>query len=359
MNVFHISVITLAMVSLSACSTPAGTDSRSFDYKAPPVKERALDVPPDLTSQFGDDRYGIPGESDSVTSFSEFSRGGANRKANSVLPPARNVRLERKDGQRWLVVNDTAENIWPVVKAFWQENGLVIKIDDPQAGILETDWSENRAKIPMDGLRKILGKVMDGLYGSGERDQFHTRLERGKDGKSTEIYIAHYGMQELMECDQNGYRWVARPADRELEATMLQLLMSKLGGGSGVLDSVKKTELPGSNGAAAPKLSMLSDGSQSILLNETFDKSWRKAGLALEQAGFVVADRDRSKGVFYLSAGKVDNKSNLGADDVMRTQVTVIERVTGCEIFVKNGAGASNSETQKIVDALFKSLGKI
>jgi outer membrane protein assembly factor BamC len=362
MNALNITVSTLAIVALAACSTSSNMESKSFDYKAPPVKVRSLEVPPDLTSYSGDDRYSIPGEAESGTSYSEFSKGGANRKGSSVLPPVKNVRLETNGTQRWLVVNDTAENIWPVVKAFWQENGLVIKIDNPQAGIIETDWAENRAKIPMDGLRKIIGGVMDGLYSSGERDQYHTRLQRSKDGNSTEIYITHYGMQEVVEKDGTGYRWLPRPGDHEMEATMLQLLMSKLGGGPGVLDNTQKSSAAAiavADGVNAPKLNKLSDGSQSILLSEPFDKSWRKVGLALEQAGIALADKDRSKGIYFLSAGKDDAKSKLGADNVERLQVKVRELSTGCEVVVNNGAGISNADTQKIVDSLFKALGRL
>ena len=277
-----------------------------------------------------------------------------------MLPPVKNVRLERSNTLRWLVVNDTAENVWPVVKAFWQENGLVIKIENPQAGIIETDWAENRARIPMDAVRKIIGRVMDGLYGSGERDRYHTRLERSKDGNSTEIYITHYGMQEVVEKDETGFRWLSRPADPELEATMLQLLMSKLGGGSGVLDNTQKSPtVLVTDGGTAPKLNKLTDGSRSILLSEPFDKSWRKVGLALEQAGIVLADKDRSKGIYFLSAGKDDAKIKLGADKVERIQVKVRELSSGCEVIVNNGAGVSNTDTQKIVDSLFKALGRL
>lgn len=363
MNVLNIIVSTFAVIALAACSTPAGsekTESKSFDYKAPPVKVRSLEVPPDLTSYSGDDRYGIPGETESGTRYSEFSKGGTGRKPVSVLPPVRNVRLERKDNRRWLVVDDKAENVWPVVKAFWLENGLAIKTENSQAGIIETEWAENRAKVPMDGFRKFFGKVFSGLLSSGESDQYHTRLERSKDGNSTEIYITHYGMQEIAEKNETGYRWVPRPSDPELEATMLQLLMSKLGGGSGVLDSTQKSPaVPVVDTATAPKLTRLADGSQGILLSEPFDKSWRKVGLALEKAGMVLADKDRSKGIYFLSTGKDDAKNKPGADKVMRTQVKVRELGASCEVAVNNGAGASNADTQKIVDALFKALGRL
>lgn len=362
MNALNITVSTLAIVALAACSTtPSGSEnieSIVFDYKAPPVKVRSLEVPPDLTSYSGDDRYGIPGEAESGTSYSEFSKGGTSRKTGSVLPPVKNVRMERKDTQRWLVVDDTAENVWPVVKAFWQENGLTLKLENSEVGVMETDWAENRAKIPMDAFRKYLSKIFE--PSSSERDQYHTRLERSKDGKSTEIYIVHYGMQEVADKDESGYRWLPRPSDPELEATMLQLLMSKLAGGSGVLDNTRKAPAASvADSVAAPKLNKRADGSQSILLSEPFDKSWRKVGLALEQAGIALADKDRSKGVYFLSAGKDDVKSKLGTDNVSRSQVIVRELSSGCEVLVDNGAGVSNAETQKIIDTLYKILGRI
>ncbi len=366
MNVIKITGATLAAMVLVSCSSTPDKDpnaakkdvveSKVFDYKAPPAKVRALEVPPDLTSYIGDDRYGIPGEGESGTRYSEFSKGG-NRYAGSVLPPVRNVRLERNDNRRWLVVEDKAENIWPLVKSFWIDNGLSIKIENPQAGVIETDWSENRAKIPMDGVRRLLAGVLDGLFSSGEQDQYHTRLERSKDGKSTEIYISHYGMKEVAEKDETGFRWITRPSDPELEATMLQLLMSKLGGGSGVLDNSKKAlASSASESAAAPKLNKLADGSQSILLAEPFDKSWRKVGLALEQAGIILADKDRSKGIYFLSAGKSEAK---GGVDVARLQVSVREISSGCEVKASSANGGSNAETQKIIDLLHKALGRI
>ena len=351
MNALNITVSTLAILVITACSTfssapekNAAVESKSFDYKAPPAKVRALDVPPDLTSYTGDDRYSIPGGGESGTRYSDYSQGGASRKSSSVLPVVKNVRLERKDAQRWLVVNDKAENVWPIVKSFWEANGLVIKTENPQAGIIETDWAENRVKTPMAG-----------LFSSGKRDQYHTRLDRSKDGSSTEIYIRHYSMQEAVEKDGT-----AKTNDPELEAIMLQLLMSKLGGGSGVLDSSKKpADALTASAASAPKLNKLADGSQSILLAEPFDKSWRKVGLALDQSGIVLADKDRSKGIYYLSAGKDDVKSKQGSDKIKRNQVNVRETASGCEVFVNNAAGSSNADTQKIIDTLFKALGRI
>lgn len=367
MKLLNIFVCIVCVTQFAGCSTSGAskkedgtTESRIFDYKAPPKAAPKLEVPPELTTYTGDDRYSIPGEGESGTRYSEYQQNGMNRRASGVLPPARNVHLEKAGTQRWLVVNDKAENVWPVIKAFWEENGLSIAVDNPQAGIMETDWQENMAKIPQDSLQAYMGKYIEGFLSAGERDQYHTRIERSKDGNSTEIYITHYGLQEVRDEDESGFRWISRPSDPELEATMLQLLMNKLSGGSGVISKYQKVGAKTENSAGnVPKLKKLEDGSQIIQLSEAFDKSWRKVGLALDQSGMVLADKDRSKGIYYLSAGKDEPKAKQGSEKLPRAQVMVKEVADGCEVSVNNVAGSSNADTRKLVDTLFKALGKI
>ena len=94
------------------------------------------------------------------------------------------------------MVQEPPEKVWPVVKAFWQENGFLIKVEMPEAGVMETDWAESRARIQEGAVRDFLGKVFDYFHSTAERDKYRTRLDRTTDG-STEIYISHRGMQEL------------------------------------------------------------------------------------------------------------------------------------------------------------------
>ena len=112
---------------------------------------------------------------------------------------------------------------------------------------METDWAEDRAKIPQDAIRSVLGKVLDGLYSTAERDKFRTRLERGTAAGTTEIYISHRGMYEVIEGGDGGNStiWQPRPADPELEAEMLRRLMVRFG----VEESRAKTQM--ANAAAS------------------------------------------------------------------------------------------------------------
>jgi hypothetical protein len=95
---------------------------------------------------------------------------------------------------------------------------------------METDWAENRAKINNDVIRRTLGKVLDSLYSTPERDKFRTRLETGAEAGQVEIYISHRGMMEIYPDEaKNRTIWQPRPADPELEAEFLQRLMIHLG----------------------------------------------------------------------------------------------------------------------------------
>jgi outer membrane protein assembly factor BamC len=37
-----------------------------------------------------------------------------------------------------------------------------------------------------------------------------------------------------------------------------------------------------------------------LTVNEAFDRSWRRVGLALDRIGFTVEDRNRSQGIYYV-----------------------------------------------------------
>src|SRR5450759_4873330 len=199
MKFLQIGIASAVLVSLVSCST-LGADGKRIDYGAAASKVPTLEVPPDLTTLGGsDDRYKMPGEGGAVATYSDYSKGGAAQSggAGAILPEIPGVRLERNGAQRWLQISNKPENVWTKVKEFWKDNGLSIKKEEPAAGVMETDWVENRAKmsqanVQTDGEQKTDSNV----YSVGERDQYTTRLERGKDGVSTEVYITHRGMEE-------------------------------------------------------------------------------------------------------------------------------------------------------------------
>ncbi len=362
MKKLHIGIIGLTLVSVAGCSS-MGLGSKRVDYKTGASVAPSLEVPPEMTTPATDDRFKIPSEAGGVATYSDYSRTGSqSASAVSVLPAIKGVRLDRNGAQRWLVVDDKAENVWLTVKTFWQENGLAIKTEDQAIGLMETDWVENRAKIPQEGLRSVIGKVFDGLYSSGERDQYRTRLERSKDGTSTEIYITHRGMEETLSGDKNTSKWQMRANDPELEAIMLQRMMVRLGGTPAQVVAVA-TDLNKPSGTGEAKLQEIYDGSQVILINDAFDKSWRRAGLAVEKIGLLVEDKDRAKGVYLLRTPTVERsffeKLQFWKDVPpanMRYRLTVKDTNGVCEVAMSDQDGVSTADSKKWLVDIFKHI---
>ena len=209
-------------LALSGCTVLEGD---KIDYKSA-GKAPTLDVPPDLTQLAKDSRFAVAGNAVTASSFKPAAGVPAGSTALATLG---DVRIERIGNQRWLVVNRPPEALWQPVNDFWKESGFLMSSSQASLGIMETDWAENRAKIPQDFIRSTLGKVLDGLYSSGERDRFRTRLESSSSG-GTEIFISHRGMLEVYgDAGKSSTVWQARPADPELEAEMLRRLMVRLG----------------------------------------------------------------------------------------------------------------------------------
>jgi outer membrane protein assembly factor BamC len=297
----RLSGLTLALVAIAITGCSSMPEGRKIDYKSS-GKVPTLEVPPDLSQISRDDRYLVPdvaGSRGSAT-YSAYSaeRTPAAQAQNAVvLPQVDKVRVERSGNQRWLVVAAPADKLWDNVKDFWQESGFIVAIERPEAGVMETDWAENRAKIPEDILRNTLGKLLDSLYSTGERDKFRTRFEPGTQPGTTDIFISHRGMEEVFTSSaKEETRWQPRAADPDLEAEFLRRLMVRLG------SEEKRAEAALAVVKAEPraKLAKADDGAGKLEVYERFDRAWRRVGLALDRVGFTVEDRDRSRGLYFV-----------------------------------------------------------
>ena len=284
------------LVLSGGCSTDSL--ETKIDYKSAGTLP-SLEVPPDLTTPARDGRFVVPesGKSSATLSGYQAERKDQGRLgASTVLPQVDPFRVERAGSERWLVVPETPEKLWPLVKDFWQESGFLIKLEAPEAGVMETDWAEHREKIRQDFVREFLGKILDTLYTTGERDKFRTRFERAPDGKSTEIYISHRGMVEVYkEQTRQETVWQPRPADPGLEAEFLRRLMVRLGA-----QDEKAKQVLSAPALQRAELKKSSDGTEMLQVNEPFDRAWRRVGLALDRVGFTVEDRDRQKGLYFV-----------------------------------------------------------
>jgi outer membrane protein assembly factor BamC len=280
-------------------------EGKKIDYKSA-KKLPPLEVPPDLAAPGTPGRYVVPDSSGSAT-FSDYeqrrtSKGPVVPEASPVLPVSERARVLRAGSQRWLLVMATPEQLWPQLKDFWQENGFLVNVEDPAAGLMETDWAENRAKIQVGGITGFINRSLDVLASLPERDKFRTRLERGTEPNSTEIYISHKGMAEVYFRERdNNTKWQVRPSDPELEAVMLARLAEKVAGiDAARAQSLVKTSNQQKPAAAVSRVAGANSSPGLLRLDDGFDRAWRRVGLALDRVGFMVEDRNRAEGLYFV-----------------------------------------------------------
>jgi outer membrane protein assembly factor BamC len=374
----RIALVLAALALAGGCSSFGISDAGKADYKSaktlPP-----LDVPPDLTAPSRDGRYALPEGAKSATTLSGYQAGRAMQAApgtSAVVPAAQGMRVERDGNTRWLVVDAPPEKLWPLVREFWQESGFVLRIEQAELGILETDWAENRATINQSWLANAMGGLLRSAHGTDERDKYRTRLERTPTG-GTEIYISHRGMVEV-NTNAEGlwgsatFGWQARPPDPELEAEFLRRLLVRLGTPTERAQTMVASAQPPQRAALKKGL----DGSELLEVAEPFDRAWRRVGLALDRVGFTVEDRDRQKGVYFVryadpeseAARKAAEKSWLSylafwredGPKVITEQyrVAVVSEADTSRVRVldKNGAADSSPTSRRILTLLHEQL---
>lgn len=376
----RLGTLALATTLLAGC-TVVGEGLFSgdkVDYKNSPVKTTPLEVPPDLSQLARESRYQPQGgvisaaaaAGASAPAASNAPAAGGTSPASVALANLGNLRVERDGQQRWLVVPMTPEQLWPQLKVFWEQRGFTLAEENATAGVMETNWAENRAKLSAEATGGIFNRMLNRLTDTGERDRYRTRVERTAAG--SEVYITHRGVQEVYTNErQDQTTWRARPNDPQLEAEFLSRLMVALGQkDEPTARAAVAAAAPAS--AAAPALAPQPAAAtgprpSSLVINETFDRAWRKVGLALDRTGFTVEDRDRAAGLYYVryvdpkNAGKEEpswwarlwgDKSN--PQEALRYRVLVKGDGPKTNVSIQTSAGAAETgdNAQRIIGLL-------
>lgn len=301
--------------ALAACSTFDFSNDRiqyeTSDSRAP------LEVPPDLNSVLGSDRYTVPSRPQTVWASQQAQLDAAqaangNQAASLLLPQGEVAKIVREGNNRWIHVNMAPEMVWPIMQDFWSTVGLSLSRQDAATGVMETNWAENRAKLPQDIIRATLGRVIDMVYSTGERDQYRARVERSANG-GCDIFITHRAMVEVVKSlggDNETTVWQPGPSDPEMEAEMLTRMTQRI---NQEFNPNATKQTPAEHEAEVEKLasyqvedsvSQLEQNAEgvatSIFIKEDFERAWRRLALAVDRMGFTVEDRDRSRGFFLV-----------------------------------------------------------
>lgn len=354
---------TLAAVCLATgCGIAA--ENKKYDYKSPSgtATIKPLEVPPELTP-IGPGGVVAPND---MPPASEATAPAA------LLPIAQDASIERDGNLRWLLVKQPPDKVWPIVVQFWKDQGFQLSREDATTGIVETDWAENRSKLPNDFMRRTFGSSFDRMFSSGEKDRYRARLERRTDG-NTEIFVSQQRkVEDFTDTTKSETRWFIRPADAEAEAEMLTLLMQQFGvpatqAKAAVQQTAATAAAPTPAAADAAKTTNTAAGAQTLTLNDGFDRAWRRVGLTLDRGGFTVTDRDRSHGLYFIRYADPDADRKNGVFGTLfgdkdtraeEYQLEITEHSGKCNLQVldKDGKPSQSETAQRIIRLLQEQL---
>jgi len=266
------------------------------------IETRSLQIPPDLDApQEGRQTGMTPDVVNAIQSYSVYSKNQQDNPAFKVAPDYKNMRLVRQGSLVWLEIQEKPEKVWNDVHEFFTKIGFQIKLEQTQLGMMETNWLENRAEVPSNWFSRLLNKA----FSTGMLDKYRIRIERGDTPDSSRLFVAHRGLRQVGQGEQleNALTenlgkddWIVRNPDPELEAEMLVRYMAYRGASDVVVQQAAAEKAQ----AISPARMLERDGQTLLEVNDVFARTWRHVELALDRMGFIIEDRNRSAGVYYI-----------------------------------------------------------
>ena len=286
----------LALVILSLIMMACSSSPYKGDYDATNENGKPLEVPPGLVLPRGDESLKIPSIAAEQTSIASYQKKGEAKRNGALISGAEGVRMRRDGAVRWLEFDAPVGSVWSKLAPFFKSLGFKIVHEDRKLGVMETDWQENRVELPDDWFSVLFNSFSS----AGLKDRYIARLER--DGNKTLLFISHQGLREKhiddSTSDADDTYWEYRDSDPGLEREMLMRFL--------IFKGMKKETAKAITAKKEISRATLVDEGDKLYLNvnETFPRTWRRVGLAMDRMGAHVSDRNRSAGVYYFSLSK-------------------------------------------------------
>ena len=287
-------VFILLVFTLTACS------STTRDYKG--VYEETKDlsdlaVPPGLDRPDTGSEY-LPELTQNIKTYSGYEESIKGKPASRLEREYQGMNFVRSGSLFWLEVSAPGGEVWSDLRQFFLRLGFEFKQEIPQIGYLETNWRENGNEAPTGFLTSLFNSV----FASSElMDKYRIRLEWDAEKKVSRVFINHQGMREIIDGEDDNIsivttKWVPREADPELEVELLMRFMAF----RGLSEVLAEENITSTKIQKVAEVKTVDDKS-TFIINEPFARGWRHVGIALDRLGYLIEDKNRSAGVFYIS----------------------------------------------------------
>lgn len=228
----------------------------------------------------------------------------------------RGVRIQRFGGDSWIVAPDPPALVWPRVKQFLSDNGVTVFGEDPEAGLMVTNWIRLDDQETYNDL--VRSSLVEGSAGQPWH-QLQLRVEQAVRRGATELHVVQAGRDAPSGVPDFAAGSTDEEAGRLLLGSLAEYLAAELGGAgvSFVAQSIA-TE-------AKAEIVRRTNAAPTLRLRLPGGRAWATVGTALENAEIPVDSSDEDAGVYRIrynerqfrgeEAGWFASLFDFGSDD--------------------------------------------
>ncbi|MGB3622380.1 outer membrane protein assembly factor BamC [Ketobacter sp. MCCC 1A13808] len=355
MHILRQAVLAVLLIALSGCSYFFGDEGqfreKSLDYQEAKSIE-PLRVPDGVQTKPTKQRYPIPNVVANNAFIPKDSGSVPRPRTLANLDQDAGLELRKDDQLYWLIAERDSAELWPQLVEFVESNSFVVDVNNPEAGILETDWLKPRLLENDRGVWKSFKRLFTGAGSQELRDKFRIQVTSGKRAEGNIISINHV-RNKLPLPEQ--VEWPVIPDDPDLVHIVYEEMMEFLS------DDARRqgTSVLSQDLKSVPKYTMTRDGNDYpvLVINLDFNHAWLEVGQALALSKIAVKDLNRSLGIYYL-ARTVMVKDEDGDEAAKELQLRVIRSESGIQVAVQldDDTIAPKVESTQILNALREKL---
>ena len=201
------------------------------------------------------------------------------------------VRIQSLNDERWIVIDATPAQVWPLVRDYWTDLQIILDHEDPSNGVMETSWVEVGAS-------------------SQKRHKYKIIIEPGLHSGYSEIYVLH--LENLStEPVPLIVTWPEKSVSPDLEQQILTSISQYLADRNDVYQASSSSLLAGSIESESKANLIESDTGEPMLeLRLDYSRAWVQIRQALETADVLIVDSSRDESVFNVQFAGIVNEDD-------------------------------------------------
>jgi len=327
----------------------------------------SLEIPPDLTSPSYENSFRLSEFVRNVNpNVVNLTNNDLDKEPKKILVAPTDILVKKSGNRRWLIVDKAPDLVWDLSKQFLKEKGFVIKKSNRKIGIMETDFLENKPKVPaksMGLIRSFFESQIDNVsYTLPVVDSYKILLEPIDSGTKTQVNLSIFSMAEVISGSGKNETtfWQASEKNFALETEMLYSLMVYLGGESA--SARKKLLEAREEGKVSVELKDGFNGYAKLVFKLNLLDTWDNMSWAITESNLELEDKDLKERAFYIKTARTDDKGIMsklfGEDAIFKTYQIQLKSINESitEVYFNDVAELNEKETK---DFSYEFLGKI